>query len=182
MILITIPGKGDPNGEAFQTATETLYALSYSIKMSNKAILEYVVAPLEGLWWAGALDHDKSAFEWIIMLRQPDFVTPEIFEAAKTAVAKKKPQLDLSAAHLEKWTEGLCVQACHIGTYDTEAVTIDAMKEFAAESGYGFEDSVTDEKVLSRRHHEIYHGDPRKTAPEKLKTLIRHPVGRKEES
>ena len=179
MAFITIGGKGDHNGEVFQTATETLYSLSYAIKMANKAVLEYVVPSLEGLWWAGVLDHlDKSEFEWLIMLRQPEFVTAEIFADAVAKVSKKKPQLNLSKARLEKWEEGLCAQITHIGSYDTEAATLETLGRYIAELGCEYD--VVDENVkgLTRRHHEIYLSDPRKSAPEKMKTIIRYPIRR----
>jgi hypothetical protein len=104
------------------------------------------------------------------MLRQPDFITESVFEQAKETLAKRKPNLDLSLARLEKFAEGLCVQIMHIGSYDDEPATIAILDKFAADSGYSLDFSE------QRRHHEIYLGDPRKTAPEKLKTVIRHPI------
>jgi len=177
MIFIMVDGAGDPNTSAdYAAALELLYGLSYAIKMGNKAILEYVVPPLEGFWKTsddfrgGAPIADKGTFEWTALIRQPDFVTAEIFDAAKGALAKKKPSLDVSKARLEKHTEGLCVQVMHLGSYDDEPATIAAMERYAKESGYAID--ISD----ARRHHEIYLSDPRKTAPEKLKTVIRHPV------
>ena len=179
MVFIAIDGKGDPNiSTEYAAAIEVLYGLSYTIKMSNKAILEYVVPPLEGFWniseeafkGGGAPIADKGKFEWTAVIRQPDFVTDEIFEAAKTALAKKKANLDASKARLVKITEGLCVQAMHIGSYDNEPVTIITMDKCAVDNGYVIDINDT------RRHHEIYLSDPRKVAPEKLKTVIRHPV------
>jgi hypothetical protein len=131
---------------------------------------DFVVPPLEGLW-DGTVG-DKSGFRWTSMLRQPDFVTESVFEQAKDALAKKKPSLDLSLARLERFTEGLCVQIMHLGSYDDEPATIAELDKFAADSGYSLDFSA------ERRHHEIYLGDPRKTAPEKLKTIIRHPIKR----
>ena len=136
---------------------------------------EYVVPPLEGLWWrkdGGDLSNlsDKGSFCWTSMIRQPEFVTAEAFETAKLALAKKKPELDLSLVRLGKFTEGLCVQAMHTGPYDEEPATIAAMERYIAGNGY-----ATDINGV-RRHHEIYLGDPRKTAPEKLKTVIRLPI------
>jgi len=179
MTFIMVDGKGDPNtSEEYAKAVELLYGLSYTIKMSNKAILEYVVPPLEGFWniadkefkGGGAPVPDKNKFEWTMMIRQPDFVTAEIFQSAVTALKKKKPELDVSKARLEKLTEGLCVQVMHIGSYDSEPSTIIALDRFAAENGYEADMSE------GRRHHEIYISDPRKVPPEKLKTVIRHPV------
>ena len=178
MTFITVDGKGDPNtSDEYAMAVEMLYGLSYRIKMSNKAILEYVVPPLEGLWsvdddfrGGGTSISDKSKFIWIMMIRQPDFVTADVFEAAKAALAKKKPNLDISKAKLETITEGLCVQVMHIGSYDDEPATVAALDGFAIKNGY-----VLDINDI-RRHHEIYISDPRKSAPEKLKTVLRHPI------
>jgi hypothetical protein len=135
---------------------------------------DYVVPPLEGLWWLNdgseAWDKDKGKYCWTSMIRQPEFVTAEVFEAAKTAFAKKKPELDLSKARLIKFSEVLCLQAMHIGSYDDEPRTNAAIIQFITNNGYVSDISGT------RRHHEIYLNDPRKTAPDKLKTIIRHPV------
>ena len=175
---IAIDGKGDPNkSREYAEAVELLYGLSYSIKMSNKMILEYVVPPLEGFWsvdgdfrGAGAAISDKSKFVWTMVIRQPDFVTADIFEAAKAALTKKKPGIDTSKAKLITITEGLCVQVMHIGSYDDEPATIAALDNFAIKNGYRIDISET------RRHHEIYISDPRKVAPNMLKTVLRHPI------
>jgi hypothetical protein len=176
MNYIAVDGKGDPNGDEFGVATELLFALSYSIRMANKAVFEYVVPPLQGLWWVGGDSRDKSAYRWTIMIRQPDFVTADIFETAKATAAKKKPHLNVSEAMFESFSEGLCAQILHIGSYDNEPATINALEKFVIESGYVFD--VDDDFVtcLSRRHHEIYLSDPRKVAAEKLKTVIRYPI------
>lgn len=185
MIFIAIDGKGDPNtsGE-YKEALEILYGLSFTIKMSKmsgtqpEGYFEYVVPPLEGLWYVddakfdGTNITDKSRFCWTSMIRQPEFVTEEVFENARKAFAKKKRELDLSRAKLIKMTEGLCVQIMHKGSYDNEPESIAKMREFAEKSGY-FED-ISD----TRFHHEIYLSDPRRCAPENLKTVIRHPVRR----
>lgn len=186
MIFIMVDGKGNPNtAEEYKNAMEILYGLSYSIKMSKmsgaqpKGYFEYVVPPLEGLWWGdeGYFDGtnivDKDKFRWTSMIRQPEFVDSEVFETAKQALLKKKPQLDLSAARLEVFKEGLCAQIMHIGPYDDEAATIKIMEEFIIKEGYM--NDISD----IRHHHEIYLGDPRKTKPEKLKTVIRHPIREK---
>lgn len=178
MTFITVDGEGDPNTSAeYTAAVELLYGLSYTIKMGSKSILEYVVPPLEGLWsvdddfrGGGASISDKGKFIWTMMIRQPDFVTEDILEVAKISLAKKKPNLDISKAKLETITEGLCVQVMHIGSYDDEPATVAALDGFAIENGY-----VLDINDI-RRHHEIYISDPRKVAPEKLKTVIRHPI------
>jgi hypothetical protein len=181
MKFIAIDGKGDPNTSVeYAAAIEMLYGLSWSIKMGNKSIMEYVVPPLEGFWdiddelfrGGGAAITDKGKFTWTALIRQPDFVTSEVFEAAKVTLAKKKPSLDLAKARLTKITEGLCVQAMHLGSYDAEPATIAMIDGYAVENGYIIDIGAT------RRHHEIYLNDPRKVAPEKLKTVIRHPVRR----
>jgi hypothetical protein len=143
--------------------------------MNNKAILEYVVPPLEGLWWAGNDVADKSKYQWSVMIRQPDFVTEEIFEQAKMAVAKKKPHLNLTLAKLTQFNEGLCVQVTHIGSYNDEPKTIAELEQFAKSQGYSFDIEANVHK-MSRCHHEIYLSDPRKTSEDKLKTIIRYPI------
>jgi len=176
MVFIAIDGKGDPNtSEEYATAIEILYGLSYGIKMSNKANLEYVVPPLEGFWQikgknVGIDIADKDKYYWTALIRQPDFVTSKVFEAAKITLSRKKPNLDTSKAQLLTITEGLCVQAMHIGSYDDESATIAALEQYAVDEGY-----VIDINDI-RRHHEIYLSDPRKVATEKLKTVIRHPI------
>jgi hypothetical protein len=179
MTFIAVDGQGDPNTSVeYSAAIEALYGFSWTIKMNNKAILEYVVPPLEGFWDVDNGDFkgndapifDKSKFKWTALIRQPDFVNDEVFEAAKATLTKKKPNLDTSKARLVKITEGLCVQVMHIGSYDNEPATIAAMDKFALGIGYVIDMSE------SRRHHEIYLSNPRKVAPEKLKTVIRHPI------
>jgi len=186
MTFIMIDGVGDPNtSEAYHTAIEILYGLSYTIKMSKKSgtapdgYFEYVVPPLEGLWsiddggvfqGAGAAIKDKNKLVWTSMIRQPEFVTPEVFEAAKVSLAKKKPELDTGRARLALFKEGLCAQIMHIGPYDDEPVMIAVLSKYINENGY------TEDIAGERRHHEIYLGDPRKTAPEKLRTVLRHPI------
>ncbi|HWQ42368.1 MAG TPA: GyrI-like domain-containing protein [Desulfosporosinus sp.] len=178
MTFITVDGKGDPNTSAeYTAAVELLYGFSYTIKMGNKSILEYVVPPLEGFWsvdddfrGGGEVISDKSKFVWTMVIRQPDFVTADIFEASKAALAKKKPSIDTSKAKFKTITEGLCVQVMHIGSYDDEPATVAALDGFAVENGYIIDIDDT------RRHHEIYISDPRKVAPEKLKTVLRYPI------
>lgn len=187
MAFIAVDGQGDPNtSAAYREALELLYGLSFTIKMSKmgggtpEGYFDYVVPPLEGLWWTdepgfdgrGAVD--KSRFRWVSMIRQPDFVTEPVFEWAKSILAKKKPGLDLSRARYWRWREGLCAHILHTGPYDAEPETIDRLERFIREQGY-----VTD-LTDQRRHHEIYLGDPRRTAPERLRTVIRHPVRKRE--
>lgn len=182
MVFITVAGKGNPNDEAgeYSKALQLLYALSYAIKMSKmgneqpEGYFEYVVPPLEGLWWIEGLkgmDYSKKDnFNWISMIRQPDFVTQDVLDWACAKAAMKNPDLDYQKAQLQRLTEGLCVQCMHIGPYDDEPATVAKMDQFMKENGYVHDFSDT------RRHHEIYLGDPRKTAPERLKTVIRHPI------
>ena len=186
MVFIMVDGKGDPNtSDAYKTALEILYGLSYSIKMSKmggarpNGYFEYVVPSLEGLWWGadGYFDGtniiNKDKLCWTSMIRQPEFVTEEVFESSKKALNKKKPELDLSLSRLVTFTEGLCAQIMHIGSYDDEPATIEVLEQFIAESDY--KNDISE----GRKHHEIYLGDPRKTAPEKLKTVIRHPIAKR---
>ncbi|HBE84843.1 MAG TPA: transcriptional regulator [Lachnoclostridium sp.] len=182
MTFIMIDGHGDPNtSEAYQTAIEVLYGLAYTVKMSKtggrqlKGYYDFVVPPLEGLWSTDTSVvetgiTDKNAFCWTSMMRMPEFVTPEVFEEVKIHLSKKKPSLDSSIARLEVFTEGLCAQVMHTGSYDSEPATIHALKTFVAESGYRID--LSDK----RKHHELYLNDPRKTSPEKLKTIIRYPI------
>ena len=181
---IAVRGKGDPNeaGGAYQRAIGVLYAVAYTLKMSYKTdhkikgFFEYVVPPLEGFWWQDAqnsiegVDYtDKSAFHWISVIRLPDFVTKEDLEwAVETATKKKK--LDCSSAEFMTIDEGLCVQIMHLGPFDDEPATVAVMDRYVAENGY-----VTD-LTAARLHHEIYMTDARKVAPEKWKTVIRHPI------
>jgi hypothetical protein len=191
MLFIMVDGRGDPNtNSVYKAAVETLYGLSYAIKMSKMAGLqpegyfEYVVPPLEGLWrlddggeftGGGEAIPDKDKFIWTAMIRQPEFVTPELFEAAKEPLLKRMPHLDPSVARLETFTEGLCAQIMHIGPYDEELETVKILTEFIHSNGY------TEDMNETRRHHEIYLSDPRKTAEKKLRTAIRHPIRRVED-
>ncbi len=186
MIFIAIDGEGNPNScPEYKAAIEVLYGLSYAIKMSKMngtqpaGYFEYVVPPLEGLWQVDGVDFDgmnvtdKDKFKWISMIRQPEFVTEEVFEQAKLVLKKKKPALDLSKARLMKMTEGLCVQIMHKGSYDDEPASIEQMKHFLDENGY------IEDFSEGRFHHEIYLSDPRKCSTDKLKTVIRHPIKKK---
>lgn len=182
---IAVRGKGDPNDEggAYQQAVGILYAVAYTLKMSYKTdyriegFFDYVVPPLEGFWWqdgVGGIDYsDKSTFNWISVIRLPDFVTQKDFDWA-TGEAEKKKHLDCSNAEFLTIDEGLCVQIMHIGPFDDEPATVSMMNAYLLENGY--ENDFSD----SRLHHEIYLSDARKVAPEKWKTVIRHPIKRKE--
>lgn len=180
--FIQVDGCGNPNEEngEYQHSVEMLYALSYAIKMMPKSgnmppyYFEYVVPPLEGFWWlrdSSEFDYtDKSKFCFTSMIRQPDFVTNELFTVAIELTAKKKPHLNLSKARLVTFSEGLCVQCMHIGSFDDEPKTLAKMKDFMAENFLESDLSKT------RRHHEVYLSDPRKTDVSKMKTVLRLPV------
>ena len=182
---IAVRGKGNPNDEggAYQQAVGILYAVAYTLKMSYKTdyriegFFDYVVPPLEGFWWqdgVGGIDYsDKSTFNWISVIRLPDFVTQKDFDWA-TGEAEKKKHLDCSKAEFLTIDEGLCVQIMHIGPFDDEPATVSMMNAYLLENGY--ENDFSD----SRLHHEIYLSDARKVTPEKWKTVIRHPIKRKE--
>lgn len=180
---IAVRGKDNPNeiDGAYQQAISVLYAVAYTLKMSYKTehkiegFFEYVVPPLEGFWWQDNVDGidyaDKAAFNWISVIRLPEFITKKDFEwAVETASEKKK--LDCSSAEILTVDEGLCVQIMHIGAFDDEPQTVALMDEYIAQNGY--ENDITE----SRLHHEIYLSDARKVAPEKWKTVIRHPIKR----
>lgn len=179
--FIAVRGKGDPNedGGTYQQAIGVLYALAYTLKMSYKTdykiegFFEYVVPPLEGFWRQehveGTDSFDKSAFHWISVIRLPDFVTEDDFKwAVETATKKKK--IDCSSAEYLTIDEGLCVQMMHIGPYDNEPESVATMDAFLEENGYA------NDMNEHRLHHEIYLSDPRRVAPESLKTVIRHPI------
>ena len=178
---IAVRGTGDPNeeGGAYQQALSVLYAVAYTLKMSCKTdyriagFYDYVVPPLEGFWWqdnAEGVDYtDKSRFNWISVIRLPDFITRKDFDWAVETAAKKK-KLDCSEAEFLTVDEGLCVQIMHVGPFDDEPETVAAMDRFLAENGFQNDFSNT------RLHHEIYLSDARKVPPEKWKTVIRHPI------
>ena len=183
---IAVRGKGNPNDDdgEYKATIGLLYGIAFTIKMSYKGdhkidgYFEYVVPPLEGLWWQDrnrlGIDYSsKESFNFISMIRLPEFVTKEEFEWAVSEATKKKKQ-DFSKVEFFTYDEGLCVQCMHLGSYDDEPATIDAMHQFALEHGY-----VPDEGG-ERLHHEIYLSDPRKVEASKLKTVIRHPI-RKEQ-
>lgn len=178
---IAVRGKGNPNDEngEYKKSIELLYAIAFTIKMSYKGphkiegYFEYVVPPLEGFWWqdgAEEIDYsDKQNFRFISVMRLPDFVTEEEFDwAVREATAKKKS--DFSKVEFFPYEEGLCVQCMHVGPYDDEPATIRLMHEYMAANGY-----KTDING-HRFHHEIYLSNPQRCAPEKLKTVVRHPI------
>ena len=179
--MFLVDGAGDPSGAAYQAAMSALYTVTFTLKMSRlgpwqpEGYFDYVLPPLEGFWWQDNVDGidyaDKAAFNWISVIRLPEFITKKDFEwAVETASEKKK--LDCSSAEFLIVDEGLCVQIMHIGAFDDEPQTVALMDEYIAQNGY--ENDITE----SRLHHEIYLSDARKVAPEKWKTVIRHPIKR----
>ena len=185
MNYIAVRGRGNPNEEdgEYKRSIELLYGIAYTIKMSKKGdhkiegYFDYVVPPLEGFWWQDDVDgidySHKENFQWISVIRLPDFVTKADFDwAIEEATHKKK--MDFSKVEFLTLEEGLCVQCMHSGSYDDEPATVAAMDKFIADNGY--ENDISD----TRRHHEIYLSDARKVAPDKLKTVIRHPIRKKQ--
>ena len=183
MNFLAVRGHGDPNeeGGAYKQALELLYAVAYTIKMSKlgrhrlEGYFDYVVPPLEGLWWqedTQGVDYARKAdFRWISLIRLPEFVTKAAFDWAIREAAEKKGR-HFSAVESFSWEEGLCVQCMHLGPYDDEPVTVAAMEEYARGQGYELDFSQ------GRFHHEIYLSDARRCKPEKRKTVIRQPVRR----
>lgn len=185
MNFIAVRGQGDPNaaeGE-YKASIGLLYGLAFTLKMSKrtgheiKGYFDYVVPPLEGFWWmgnGGGIDYSrKQDFQWLSVIRLPDFITKADFDWAMEEATRKKGT-DFSKAKFWTHEEGLCVQCMHLGPYDDEPATIADMDRFAAEQGFVTDFSET------RCHHEIYLSDARRCAPEKLKTVIRHPVKKAE--
>ena len=185
MNYIAVRGAGDPNQEdgEYKQSIGLLYGIAFTIKMSNmgdhriEGYFDYVVPPLEGFWWqsgVNGIDYThKEDFHWISVIRLPNFVTEEDFWWAVDEATRKKKQ-DFSKAEFLTVEEGLCVQCMHIGSYDDEPVTVSMMHKFMEQQGYVLD--ITDKRL----HHEIYLSDARKVAPEKLKTVIRHPIRKKE--
>jgi len=181
MNYIAVRGTGDPNQEdgEYKQSIGLLYGIAFTIKMSKKGdhriegYFDYVVPPLEGFWWQNGVDEidyaHKEDFHWISVIRLPDFVTEDDFRWAVNEATKKKKQ-DFSKVEFMSVEEGLCVQCMHIGSYDNEPATVEMMHEFMEQQGYTLD--ITDRRL----HHEIYLSDARKVDPEKLKTVIRHPI------
>ena len=185
MNYIAVRGKGDPNDEngEYKASIGLLYGIAFTIKMSYKGdhkidgYFEYVVPPLEGFWWQDGvrgIDYSrKEEFHFISVIRLPDFVTKDEFDWA-VAEATRKKKTDFSPVEFFSYDEGECVQCMHIGSYDDEPATITMMHDFAEQNGY--EVNITE----TRYHHEIYLSDPRKCDVSKLKTVVRHPIKRKQ--
>ena len=181
MNYIAVRGKGDPNEEngSYQKAISILYAVAYTLKMSYKTnykidgFFEYVVPPLEGFWWQNHTDRidytDKSSFNWISVIRLPDFITKKDFDWA-VETAQKKKNIDCTSAEFLTLEEGLCVQIMHLGSFDDEPQSVSIMNEYIGNNGY--ENDINEKRL----HHEIYLSDARKVPTEKWKTVIRHPI------
>ena len=172
---LMVTGHGDPNtAQEYKDAVEALYALAYKLKFSSKKTLgkDYVVPPLEGLWWAEDMQtfttaRDKSQWDWTMMILTPEWINSEMFQDALTLVKKAKNPAALDKVRLERYHEGLSVQIMHIGSYDDEGPTLMRLhQEYLPLNGW----------VENGKHHEIYLSDPRRVAPEKLKTILRQPV------
>lgn len=184
MRFVAVRGEGDPNepGGAYQAALGALYAVAYAVKMSKlgdrrmDGYFDFVVPPLEGFWQADGLFDParKSSLRWISAIRLPDFVTEADLEWAKAESTRKK-KADASKAELLTIDEGLCVQMLHLGPFDDEPASVARMDAFIEENGY------VDDLTETRLHHEIYLSDARRAAPEKWKTVLRHPIRKKEE-
>ena len=187
MNYIAVRGHGDPNAEGgeYKASIGLLYAIAFTIKMSKMGshqidgYFDYVVPPLEGFWWQDGVEgidySHKENFNWISCIRLPDFVTEDDFQWAVDEAAKKKKQ-DFSKVEFLTVEEGLCVQCMHVGPYDDEPATVSLMHAFMEQQGYVLD--ITDKRL----HHEIYLSDARKVSPEKLKTVIRHPIKMKSEN
>jgi hypothetical protein len=173
--FLMIDGQGDPNTTPeYAAAVETLYALAYALKFMVKrgsAAIDYTVMPLEGLWWGTGVDwsdaDQRGGWQWTMMIMQPEHITPGLFEQALAETRKKKPALALDRVRFERYDEGLAAQIMHLGPYAAEGPTIARLHAFIEQQG----------RVLRGKHHEIYLGDPRKTTPDKLRTVIRQPAG-----
>jgi hypothetical protein len=174
LAFLMVDGHGDPNTSAeYRQAIEALFTVSYTLKFAIKRApdgFDYGVMPLEGLWWAPDMSdftsQNKSDWNWTAMIMQPDEVTQDLLEDAITSATAKKSLPAAAKLGLERFREGPAAQVMHVGPYSAEGPTIERLHEFIAESG----------RALRGKHHEIYLGDPRRSAPEKLKTVIRQPV------
>ena len=179
LAFLMLDGRGDPGAsQAYEDALQALYGVAYTLKFTLKKAdpeRDFKVAPLEGLWWGDAekpsmadMQADRDSWNWTMMIALPDAVTAAEVAAAADAAAKRRPLPAAGSIRLERFAEGLAAQIMHVGPYSDEAPTIERLHDFAAGQGY----------ELHGLHHEIYLGDPRRTAPERLKTVIRHPVKR----
>ena len=182
MVFFAVDGAGEPLGEEYQSALTALYAMTFTVKMCKmgpwqpEGYQDYALPPLEGFWHSpgGALDWggDKSQWLWTSAIRQPEFVTEEVYRWALEECRRKKPEVDVSRLRRWEFEEGLCVQVLHVGPYSAEKASMDKLGRYIGENG------LRDCAGSQQRHHELYLGDPRKSAPEKLKTILRTPVER----
>jgi hypothetical protein len=173
--FLMIDGEGNPNSdESYQNAVECLYSVSYTLKFTYRERQDYAVMPLETLWWMDDMTEFSQAnidrWKWTAMIMQPDFISPAMVELAKMEAGKKKPLHALPFLHFRQWEEGFCAQVLHKGTYASEESTIERLHAAIAAKGYS----------LNGKHHEIYLNNPGRTAPDKLKTIIRQPVCRRD--
>jgi len=174
--FLMIDGHGDPNtAPAYADAVQALYSVAYTIRFALKRrpdAVDVPVMPLEGLWWTPDMatfsTAEKSAWNWTMMIVVPEHVTADVVDDARAAAARKHELAALDRVRLERFAEGRCAQVLHVGPYSSEGPTVVALHAFIAENGC----------TLSGRHHEIYLGDPRRSAPEKLRTIVRQPVAR----
>lgn len=171
--FLMIDGAGDPNGDGYRQAVEALYGVAYTVRFALKdaGVLEYPVMPLQGLWWTAegrdfSYDLTRDAWRWTIMIMQPAQATGEVVREALATAAKKKPGLPVPEVRAERLHEGACVQVLHTGPFATEHTTLDRLYGFLEEEGL----------AITGRHHEIYLSDPRRTAQEKMRTILRYPV------
>jgi hypothetical protein len=173
--FLMVDGKGDPNtSKEFQEAIGALYPLAYGVKFAlKKTGVDFRVMPLEALWWADRkqdfLHENRSKWRWTAMIMQPDPVSLELVEKVRAEAMRKKPSPALAKVRFEAFREGRCAQVMHIGPYSAEKPTIERLHAFVAAEGC----------TLTGKHHEIYLGDPRRAAPEKLRTIVRQPVARR---
>ena len=170
---LTIEGIGEPGGEDFQAKVQAMYGVAFTIKMTRKFVGkgDYKVCHLEGLWWAGANKHDfmsvpKDRWKWKLLIRVPEFISADDLSSAKAALREKGKPPEFEQVRLETIDEGPCVQMLHVGPYADEPASLAAMAAFAEEEGVAFHGL----------HHEIYLSDPRRVPPERVRTILRHPV------
>lgn len=173
LAFLMIDGHGDPNTSSeYRQAVSALFSVSYAARFALKraAVIDYAVMPLEGLWWASDMSafsvEDKSAWQWTMLIMQPDEVTVQVLAEAKAKAAAKVPAAVLEQLRLERFAEGPGAQVLHVGPYSAEGPTVASLHAFIAEQG----------RQLAGKHHELYLGDPRRSAPQKLKTIIRQPM------
>ncbi|MFH8368602.1 GyrI-like domain-containing protein [Streptomyces sp. NPDC018031] len=171
--FLMIDGCGDPGADDYRSAVEALYAAAYAVRsvLKGRQVLEYPVMPMQGLWWTDddqgfRHDADRAHWRWTMMILQPEQATEEVTGEAAAAAARKKPHAPVARVRRERLREGLCGQVLHTGPYSTERVTIDRLEDFLTAEGY----------AVAGRHHEIYLSNPARTAPEKMRTIIRYPV------